>query len=205
MSVGLQNLLAEVRILSSSLGLADCCAGLIIDNSRACRVTGERHLSGFGVWGNGRPLGLGPSPRRFDSCHSDGGRAVPAQHSPAHPGGASADGRTSVLQTEGRGSNPRRRTMPSPPMQCRPCTGIWVGFDSDRGPQLVKLTWQSTALVKRRQRVRLSPSALKVSLVRRRFRVQLSVEAPRGRDVLAACDLAKVVERVRFPSSAPSA
>ena len=24
-----------------------------------------------GVWGNGCPLGLGPSPSKFDSCHSD--------------------------------------------------------------------------------------------------------------------------------------
>lgn len=57
------------------------------------------------------------------------------------------------------GSSPVVRSMPSPPTRCRPLYGQLGRFDSDRRPQLVKLTWQSAALVKRRQRVRLSPSA----------------------------------------------
>lgn len=42
----------------------------LVMTSGACSLRRARARI-TGVWGNGRPLGLGPSLRRFDSCHSD--------------------------------------------------------------------------------------------------------------------------------------
>jgi hypothetical protein len=101
-------------------------ARLCLVNSRACRETGGRHPTGavlavlmrrapHGVWGNGRPRGLGPRPRRFDSCHSDSASEAPV-------------GVRRPRKTERVGSTP---TAGSTGLKCsggtRPCHGRRAG------------------------------------------------------------------------------